>query len=99
MRVAMTGSGDGVTTVEIQILLPIAGVNPDALAARSGDWHLFIGRELTLFFAGRDLSKRCRRFHAHPALVPSGICFSGTANTAVNPSAQPMSNNMPSEMW
>src|ERR1044072_7600200 len=48
----MTGAGDGVTTVEIEILLASTRVDPDALATFSGDRHFLVRSQLKLVLIG-----------------------------------------------
>jgi len=42
----MTGARDRVTAVKIQILLAVAGVEPDAFATLRDDGHLFVSGKL-----------------------------------------------------
>ena len=53
MTVARTG--DRVPAVQIEILVAVACVEPDAFAALSGDGHLLVSRELKLFLARGDV--------------------------------------------
>ena len=46
----MARARDRVTAVEIEILIAVARVDPDALATFSGDRHLLVRSELKLVF-------------------------------------------------
>src|SRR5215210_1311666 len=46
----MSGAGDRMTTVEVEILVAVARVDPNTLAAFSRDGHLFVRGELKLIF-------------------------------------------------
>src|SRR5690242_4458580 len=59
MRVAMARAGDGVPAIQIEILVAIAGVDPDALATFCGDGHLLVRGELELILVRHDQSPDC----------------------------------------
>src|SRR5829696_7590408 len=48
--VTMSGAGDSMTAVEIEIPLAVARVDPDPITAFSRDGHLFVSGELKLIF-------------------------------------------------
>jgi hypothetical protein len=50
----MARARDGVTAVEIEILVAVARVDPDTLATFGDKRHLLVRGELKLFFACRD---------------------------------------------
>src|SRR6476469_8023338 len=96
MRMAMPRGSDSVTSVQVQILVTIVRVEPNAFAALRDDRHFLISCQLKLIFAGNNIAKDNLRF-AHPARAPSGIEFSGIARQGLRPSAKPISNNIHSE--
>jgi hypothetical protein len=51
----MTRARDRVTTIEIEVTIAVAGVDPDALATLSGDLHLLVSRKLKLLLACGDV--------------------------------------------
>jgi hypothetical protein len=46
----MAGTCDGVTAVQIEIILAVARVDPDSVAAFGDDWHLLVRSQLKLVF-------------------------------------------------
>jgi hypothetical protein len=47
----MSGAGDSMAAVEIEILVTVARIDPDILATLSDDGHLFVSGELKLIFS------------------------------------------------
>src|SRR6267143_7231050 len=94
----VAGAGYSMAAVQIEILIAVGRIDPNAFAALGDDGHLLVSRQLKLIFAGDNIA--VGSFHcAHPARAPSGTRCSGTARQGVMPSTKPMSNNIPSESW
>ena len=66
----MTGSGHRVTAIEIEVLLAVAGVDPNVLTAFDCDGHFLVRGELKLFLDRfnhfeKNLSRLWVRSHEH----------------------------------
>src|SRR5438105_225708 len=63
----MTSAGDRMPTIEIEITLAFARINPNTFAALSDEGHLFVSRELELLFGKRDVFcvHNTHRLHFH----------------------------------
>jgi hypothetical protein len=57
MGMTVSGAGDRVTTIQVEILLIVVRVDPDAFAAFSRDRHLLVSCELKVFFAFSNFGK------------------------------------------
>ena len=78
----MASAGDGVTTVEIEILIAVARVDPDALAAFCGDRHFLVSRELELILDRDGTNLWTGSGHQDYGFVPANIkpVFSSNPN-------------------
>ena len=63
----MPGARDGVTTIEIEIALAVARIDPNTFTAFSDDRHLLVSRELIPLFERGNLFRtgyRCHRTYS-----------------------------------